>query len=304
MAERRLVESWTWFAVASLAFVLRCFSRAIRLGGWRNLELEDMFMALTFAFYTNVIVLVNIQDKHPFTNILPATGTAGMTRAQIDDRIYGSKLTFTIEESMIMTQWGCKTCMCLLYYKLTIGLGLQRQVKLLIARAIVTGIFSLGIFVIISAILSRYYCFAHPESIMWIFWYVREASTGVIVANVPHCYALLRKVFSLEAFGTLISSSRRTRETHDSNGVPVGTELRRTHPSKHSIRLDDGGSESTENFAAKQASSLQIWQTNEYGINESGANQEEWEKAEVQSIRRGRLGTKSTVEGSRLSSGH
>jgi hypothetical protein len=71
------------------------------------------------GFYTNVIVWVNIQEKHPFTNILPPTGTAGMSLAEIDDRIYGSKITFTIEESMLMTQWGCKVCMCLLYHKLT-----------------------------------------------------------------------------------------------------------------------------------------------------------------------------------------
>ena len=42
-----------------------------------------------------------------------------MTPAEINDRIYGSKVTFVIEESMIMTQWGCKIGMCLLYYKLT-----------------------------------------------------------------------------------------------------------------------------------------------------------------------------------------
>ncbi|KFZ25314.1 hypothetical protein V502_00214 [Pseudogymnoascus sp. VKM F-4520 (FW-2644)] len=368
MTDSRLVESWTWFAFASLSFVWRCLSRGIRLGGWRNLELEDLFMALTFGFYTNVIVIVNIQQKHPFTNILPPTGTAGMTQAQINDRIYGSKLTFTIEESMIMTQWGCKACMCLLYYKLTKGLGLQRQVKFLMGyiafgwlvteifffgvwcrpflnyfrvfddndpqcetsghhlimsfafnvssdvlmlffsmplllksklpwkqKSIITGIFSLGIFVIISATLNRYYCFAHPESIMWIFWYVREASTAVIVTNIPHCYALLRKVLNLEAFETLTSGIRRTRETQDSNSVLASTGLKRRRPSKHDVRLDDGGSESAEIFAAKQASPLTIWQTNEYGINESNASQEQWDEAEEQSIRRGRLGTKSTV---------
>lgn len=71
------------------------------------------------AFYTNVIVWVNIQEKHPHTNILPSTGTNGMSEAEIDDRIYGSKITFTIEESMVVLQMLCKVCMCLLFMKLT-----------------------------------------------------------------------------------------------------------------------------------------------------------------------------------------
>ncbi|KFY32739.1 hypothetical protein V495_08777 [Pseudogymnoascus sp. VKM F-4514 (FW-929)] len=356
MSDSRLVESWTWFAFASLTFVWRFISRAIRLGGWRNFELEDLFMALTFAFYTNVIVLVNVQTQHPRTNILPPTGTAGMSQAEINDRIYGAKITFTIEESMIMTQWGCKVCMCLLYHKLTTGLGLQRQIKFLIGyvvfgwlvteifffgiwcrpflnyfrvfedndpqcetsqhhlimsfafnissdfmmlyfsiplllksrmpwkqKAIITGIFSLGVFVMISAILNRYYCFAHPESILWIFWYVREASTAVIVTNVPHCYSLLRKILHLEAFGSLASGIRRTRETHDTTGIATNTELKRRRPSKHDVRLNDGETESTENFAAKQPSPLKIWQTNEYGVNESDASQEQWDENEARS---------------------
>lgn len=58
---------------------------------------------------------------------------------------------------------------------------------------------------------------------MWIFWYVREASTAVIVTNIPHSYAFLRKVLNLEAFGTLASGIRRTRESHDSNNVLAST---------------------------------------------------------------------------------
>lgn len=71
------------------------------------------------GFYTNFIVWVFIQTKHTQTNILPPTGTAGMSQAELDERVYGSKITFVAEESMVMTQVLCKTCMCLVYYKLT-----------------------------------------------------------------------------------------------------------------------------------------------------------------------------------------
>lgn len=71
------------------------------------------------GLYTNLIVWVNIQEKHPLTNILPLTGTAGMSDAEIQDRIYGSKITFIIEQSMVILQFLCKLCMCFMYLKLT-----------------------------------------------------------------------------------------------------------------------------------------------------------------------------------------
>jgi hypothetical protein len=71
------------------------------------------------VLYTNLIVWVNIQEEHPRTNILPPTGTAGMSNEEIQDRIYGSKITFIIEQSMVMLQFFCKLCMCFMYLKLT-----------------------------------------------------------------------------------------------------------------------------------------------------------------------------------------
>jgi hypothetical protein len=61
-------------------------------------------------------------------------------------------------------------------------------------------LFSLGIFVMACAILSKYYSFTSPFSPIWEWWYTREASTAVSVANIPHCWALWRRVFNLQAF--------------------------------------------------------------------------------------------------------
>ena len=80
---------------------------------------EHSLMSLGQGFYTNLIVFVNIQEKHPHTNILPPTGTAGISDAEIEDRIYGAKVTFTVEESMVVLQFLCKLCMCFMYLKLT-----------------------------------------------------------------------------------------------------------------------------------------------------------------------------------------
>lgn len=188
-------------------------------------------------------------------------------------------------------------------------------------KTIITGIFSLGGFVvrpftftnlstrvgklssyvsdilqIISASLNRYYCFAHPESILWIFWYVREASTAIMVTNIPHCYALLRKIFNIGSFDNLTNASRPTFvQTHTSKSDPNSTELNRIHQGKNGVRIDDGKSESTENFAKKDG--LNIWQQNEFSVTEHDANEIRWDDDEMKSIRRGRIGTKSTVVG-------
>ncbi|KAK2608633.1 hypothetical protein QQS21_002862 [Conoideocrella luteorostrata] len=153
---------------------------------------------------------------------------------------------------------------------------------------------------IIASVLNRYYCFAHPESILWIYWYVREASTAIIVTNVPHCYALPRKVFNLDAFGNLVGSmlkSKRTRNgkyggnsAADKNKIPADGDMRKAKP---------GSSESTENFAShssKPGSTLQIWQRSEYSVNANDTNDIHLENTELETIWAGGMGTTAKVE--------
>ena len=59
--------------------------------------------------------------------------------------------------------------------------------------------------------MSRIYCFVYPESVLWIFWYVREASVAVIVANIPNCWTLLQKAVNL---GPWSGTSRGTSVLH------------------------------------------------------------------------------------------
>lgn len=76
-------------------------------------------------------------------------------------------------------------------------------------KIILCGVFSLGIFVILSAVLSKYYSFSKPYGFEWIYWYVREASVAVLVANIPHCWVLVRRIFNVSSF--LSSSKTRSR---------------------------------------------------------------------------------------------
>lgn len=86
---------------------------------------------------------------------------------------------------------------------LTLALALQMFIrsKLPLKRKLVLcGIFGLGIFVILAAVLNKYYSFKEPFGSLWTFWYVRESSTAMIVANLPFLWTLLRRVFKLGSF--------------------------------------------------------------------------------------------------------
>ena len=60
--------------------------------------------------------------------------------------------------------------------------------------------FTLGFFSMICAILSKYSSFTNPFSVAWVYWYCREASTVMIVSNMPYTWALIRRIFKLRSF--------------------------------------------------------------------------------------------------------
>ncbi|KZM24350.1 uncharacterized protein EKO05_0005627 [Ascochyta rabiei] len=67
-------------------------------------------------------------------------------------------------------------------------------------KLVLCGIFSLGIFVIAAAALNSYYSFWHPYRDTWMFWYVRESSMAIIVANIPFTWTILRELFEVGDF--------------------------------------------------------------------------------------------------------
>ncbi|KAA8623431.1 hypothetical protein PtrSN002B_001584 [Pyrenophora tritici-repentis] len=67
-------------------------------------------------------------------------------------------------------------------------------------KLILCGIFSLGIFVVAASIMNSYYSFSNPYKSTWIYWYVRESSTAILVANLPFTWTILREIFELGQF--------------------------------------------------------------------------------------------------------
>jgi hypothetical protein len=144
---------------------------------------------------------------------------------------------------------------------------------------------------ILSAILSRYYCFAHPESILWIFWYVREASTAVLVTNLPNCYTLLRRILNLPGFGTYGTSKRRT----DPSNASSGHDLVKISTKRGAKSHDIIASESMENITGKTNQSLEIWQQRQFIVEGSRTPRDVWSAQQKPRIQDGEGQTQSTI---------
>ncbi|KAB8235920.1 uncharacterized protein BDW43DRAFT_15886 [Aspergillus alliaceus] len=88
------------------------------------------------------------------------------------------------------------------------------------SKITLVGVFSMGTFIILCATLSKVSSFKNPFSPEWLFWYVREASTAVCVANIPNCWSLVRRVFNLRSW---TGSSHSKNRTHHYNPYGYGT---------------------------------------------------------------------------------
>lgn len=86
---------------------------------------------------------------------------------------------------------------------ISIALSISIRNQLPTSRKIILSIvFGLGLFTVLSAALNKYYSFTHPFGSEWTYWYVRESSTAMIVSNLPFTWSLLRRIFNLKPFNT------------------------------------------------------------------------------------------------------
>ncbi|KAI0154709.1 hypothetical protein GGR57DRAFT_109049 [Xylariaceae sp. FL1272] len=67
-------------------------------------------------------------------------------------------------------------------------------------KLVLGGVFALGIFTILAALVNKFYSFTHPYSGFWEYWYVRESSTALIVANLPFTWTIIQFAFNLQSF--------------------------------------------------------------------------------------------------------
>ncbi|KAB8213254.1 hypothetical protein BDV33DRAFT_210386 [Aspergillus novoparasiticus] len=82
---------------------------------------------------------------------------------------------------------------------------------------------------IICATLSKVYSFKDRFSPIWLFWYIREASTAICVANIPNCWSLARHILNLRSWTGSPHSKDRTHHCTP-YGYETGTYRRTIGP--------------------------------------------------------------------------
>ncbi|TEY86378.1 hypothetical protein BOTCAL_0009g00050 [Botryotinia calthae] len=116
-----LVESATWYPFVVLILILRYISRWLQLGSVKGYQLQDYVMLVVFLFYTTLMISINIVFNLDTNLILPSE-IPQLTPESIASRVKGSKLVLVVEQSMIMTIWGGKACLLLMYMQMMQGI--------------------------------------------------------------------------------------------------------------------------------------------------------------------------------------
>lgn len=302
-------------------------SRALLFRSLGRLQYDDWIMGIFITgSYTVLMVALNVVHNTGSNLLPPGFDFSTLTDKQTSDRIHGSKFSLVAEQMQISVVWGCKTCLLLLYHRLTqaaapksnlaikilavyiafgfvimellyftawcrpfhhywalitetpqcnalinhritnavfnissdiimlcIALSLFARSLLPLKRKLVLyGVFSIGIFAIIAAVLNKYYSFTNPYKQSWVTWYCREASTAIIVANLPFTWTLLRRLFSLGAF----DEQHPPPPTYHSSRTAGGRRNTRVHHSSHGSGESHGKQSHNQGSKGSHAMSL------------------------------------------------
>ncbi|KAJ5389661.1 uncharacterized protein N7496_000729 [Penicillium cataractarum] len=109
--------------------------------------------------YTTLLVLIQISARYA-TNLMDPKDYAEVLSdpQQVSDRIYGSKIVIGLEQCMLVSTWGVKTCMLILYWRITQNLRSNLYIKILCVYV------ALGFVVIM---ITYYGVYCRPFSQYW-----------------------------------------------------------------------------------------------------------------------------------------
>jgi len=86
-------------------------------------------------------------------------------------------------------------------------------------KLVLCHVFGPGVLDVLFAILNRYYNFVMPHDLVFLAWYNGEASTTIMIATVPFCWVLLRRLFALDSW----AGSSGGKQVVAANGGPPTT---------------------------------------------------------------------------------
>ncbi|OXV07687.1 hypothetical protein Egran_04547 [Elaphomyces granulatus] len=136
----------------------------------------------------------------------------------------------------------------------------------LVKKLSLCALFSLGIFVVICSILSKVYSIYTPYGSEWVVWYVREAGTAVVVANIPQTWSLMRRVFNLRSF-----LSNGTSNISQTAPYRKGSVLRLSHMGTDKLRPRSRANRSESEERISHTDRLEIWEHKHIHITEETA---------------------------------
>lgn len=109
-----------------------------------------------------------------------------LTPDSITSRVRGSKFVLVVEQSMILTIWGCKICLLLMYNKLTFGLKQHLAVKVVAAYVVV-------IFVVMEVLYLGVWC--RPLN---MYWQVPVNNGMWFICRDPSCLTFISSMLSCD----------------------------------------------------------------------------------------------------------
>ncbi|KLU85643.1 hypothetical protein MAPG_04665, partial [Magnaporthiopsis poae ATCC 64411] len=122
------VESWSLYSGCMLVILLRLFSKLKRIG---VMEKDDYVMILAAGMYTVLISSLNAICRGGGSNLYPPELAGTFSESEIQDRIYGSKIVVISEQAMLSVIYIVKTCVIIMYTRMTLGLITQTMLRYL-----------------------------------------------------------------------------------------------------------------------------------------------------------------------------
>ncbi|KAF2035822.1 hypothetical protein EK21DRAFT_96442 [Setomelanomma holmii] len=144
-------EAAIFYGVCWIVVILRLISRRLHRGSWKGLQLDDYLILVAMCTDTVLIAMMS-QVVQTSSNLIPPNESVSQySQTEIDQRIYGSKLVLVVEQMQILTIWLIKTCLLLLYARMTTILPQHRIV-------IATSIYVAATFVIMEILYFGVWC--------------------------------------------------------------------------------------------------------------------------------------------------
>ncbi|BCS21034.1 uncharacterized protein APUU_21466A [Aspergillus puulaauensis] len=154
-------------------------------------SVEDYVMSATFLIYTSLLVLIQVSSRYASNLMDPADYDQVLSDPQeVRNRIIGSKVVIGLEQCMLFSTWGVKTCMLTLFWRLTKNLPLHLYVKIVVWYVAVG-------FVVIMVTYYAIYC--RPFSQYWAM-----PVENMQCATYQH-YSITQAVFNISSDAAMLA---------------------------------------------------------------------------------------------------